>query len=152
MTTPHDVPKDELEDALWQGAKGLYPAEAAVLLLTHHDHWLHSRSLRHYMVLSDSRATPGIDRRMAWVKWAEVLAELDGGDRDTPEETWIGGSGSEIRMLRLCCSLGDADCKVALEDAVSGMGEGNVRLVMSAIGHASRGFDNPTPLPWPVRP
>jgi hypothetical protein len=60
--------------------------------------------------------------------WEAAVAALDAGE--------LPGSGGEKRMLRLAASLAD-HATASLGDAVTGIGERNVGLLISTVLHAS---------------
>lgn len=103
------------------GARGLYPAEAAVELLIESGQWLHRGDFRRYVAYAD-------DGSLAVVDWSAALAGLDGGD--------LPASGGEARLLRLAASLGGG-CPVALADALSGLDSSRITAVVGAVWHAN---------------
>ena len=138
-----DLNVGQLEDALWKGAKGLYHAEASVLLLGFHDYWLRNGRMRKAIDLDDDSPADQIDDRWAWVNWPQVFDPAGGAT--------VGGSSSAMTVLRIAGSLA-GHLKVDLHDGLASLDDSNLRLVLAAMSHAARGFDRPGPVAWPARP
>jgi hypothetical protein len=104
---------------------GLYCLEAAAELLIAQP-WLHRTGFTGKFVsvnrrLVDERATAAVD-------WAAAISALDTGD--------LPCSGGEQRMLRVTASLADG-LPVDLRDALTGIDDHNVQLLLKAVLHAS---------------
>jgi hypothetical protein len=112
--------------ALHAHARGIYPSEAAVALVIHHQYWL----TRADFLTGFTDIFPGFTdgTPMAAVCWPEAVAALDRGQ--------LSGSGSENRILRLAASLADG-IPVDLHSAVSGLDDTNLQHVVTAIQHAA---------------
>lgn len=123
---------EELADALRAGAKGLYPAEAAVGLLIEHGSWLRRDDFAEHIDTSE-------DGSMAWVDWQAVL------DANLP------ASGGERRMLYLAAGLAGRPWPdgEALGDQLGNLDDENLRRVLGAVLHAARGASG---LPVSVEP
>jgi hypothetical protein len=115
---------DDLTAALQACAVGLFPLEAGVGLLTSNGTFLHrddfaSRFIQH----GTSSGTP-----MAAIDWdAAVTALASGG---------LPSSAGERRVLLLSASLAGG-VPVDLRDAVTGLDDGNIARLVTAIRHAS---------------
>lgn len=122
MTTITDLSPDERFAGVFRWAKGLYAQEAAVMLLNEHGTWL--------------RRNDFADRCMGW---ASVFEDAQGNiwiDWDKVEPNDFGGSGSEVRVLRIACSLGGGR-PIDLAEAVSSLDRTNLAIVLAAIAHAN---------------
>jgi hypothetical protein len=113
-----------LVTALRACAAGFYPLEAGVGLLIENGTFLHrsdftSRFIHH----GTSSGT-----HMAAVDWEAATTALAAGE--------LPCSGGERRILALAASLADG-APVALRDAVAGMDDRNVQLLVKAVLHAS---------------
>ena len=64
----------------------------------------------------------------AAISWEEAIAALQAGN--------LPCSGSEASILRLAASLASTS-PVALRDAITGLDQANIHLVLNAIRHAS---------------
>ena len=113
MTAP------SLPTALRAGAAGLYALEAAAGLIIAHGTWLtrddFARFIHH-------------DSAIAAIDWETAAATLEQGG--------LPASGGERRMLRLAASLAD-QAPVSLGDAITGIDDRNVGLLIKAVSHAS---------------
>lgn len=114
---------DSLASALRACAAGIYPLEAGVGLLIANGTFLRrddftSRFIEH----GTSSGTP-----MAAIDW-EAAATLTGGG--------LPCSGGERRILAPAASLAGG-IPVALRDAIAGMDDRNVQLLVKAVLHAS---------------
>ncbi len=108
-----------LHAALRAGADGLYALEAGTGLIIAHGTWAErcdSGCFIHY-----GTGTAAID-------WEAAITALDAG--------MLPGSAGEKRMLRLAASLA-GDVPVRLGDAVTGIDQSNVGLLVKAVFHAS---------------
>jgi hypothetical protein len=108
-----------LPAALRAGAEGLYALEAATALIITHGTWLARDDFTCF--IHHGTGTAAID-------WETAISALDGGR--------LPSSGGERRMLRLAASLAD-HAPVSLGEAVTGIDERNVGLLVKAIRHAS---------------
>jgi hypothetical protein len=122
-----------LAAALRACAAGFYPHEAGTGLLTTHGMFLHrsdftSRFIQHGTSISDGT-------QMAAIDWDAAILALNAGE--------LPCSGGERRILRLAASLAHG-IPVDLLDAVTGLDENNIRLLIDAIVHAS----GKRPLNW----
>jgi hypothetical protein len=109
-----------LTAALRAAAEGLYSLEAAAGLIIAHGTWLGRDDFARF--IHHGNGTAAID-------WEAAISALDAGGLP-------GGSGGEKRMLRLAASLAD-QAPVSLGDAVTGIDDANVGLLLKAIRHAS---------------
>jgi hypothetical protein len=119
MTSPA-----RLATALRAHAQGLYCTEAAAELLIAGS-WLHRADFTSEFIhvrrgLADGRA-------MAIVDWPTAIAAV---------EASLPCSGAERRMLRITASLADG-IPVDLQDALTGLDDHNVQLLIRAVIHAS---------------
>ena len=115
---------DDLTAALHACAAGLYPLEAGTALLISNATFLHrddftSRFTEH----GTSGGTP-----MAAIDWDAAITALTSGD--------LPCSGGERRVLQLSASLASG-IPVDLRDAVTGLDDGNIARLVTAILHAS---------------
>jgi hypothetical protein len=118
------VTADDLIAALHACAAGLYPLEAGTALLISNGTFLHrdeftSRFIEH----GTSGGTP-----MAAIDWEAAITALTSGD--------LPCSGGERRVLQLSASLAGG-IPVDLRDTVTGLDDGNVARLVTAILHAS---------------
>jgi hypothetical protein len=108
-----------LTAALHASAEGICTLEAATGLIIAHGTWLarddFARFIRH------GAGTAAID-------WEAAIGALDAGR--------LPSSAGEKRMLQLAASLAD-QAPVSLGDAVTGIDDRNVSLLLKAIGHAA---------------
>lgn len=139
-----DLNLNQLEDALWRGARGLYHHEAAVLLIGFHDYWLRNGHFRKAIIL-DSDSPEEIDGRFAWIDWDLVFSP-----KGEPLAAATGGSSSAHTVLRFAAAL-NSGLHLDLH-GLAGLDDSNLRLVLAAMSHAARGFDRPGPVSWPERP
>jgi len=118
---------DDLTAALRACAAGLYPLEAGVALLIANGTFLHrddftSRYITVATSISDG-TTP-----MAAIDWDAAITALHAGE--------LPCSGGERRLLELSSSL-SGGIPVDLRDAVTGLDDGNIARLVTAILHAS---------------
>jgi hypothetical protein len=114
-----------LPAALRAGAAGLYALEAATGLIIAHGTWLaRSDDFGHF--IHHGPGTAAID-------WEAAIDALHAGG--------LPCSAGERRMLHLAASLAD-HAPVSLGEAITGIDDHNVDLLLTAIGHAAgrRGF------------
>ena len=109
-----------LPAALRAGAEGLYTLEAAAGLIIAHGTWLSRDDFIRFIY--HGAGTAAID-------WEAAADALDAGE--------LPSSGGEKRMLRLAASLADR-APVSLGEAIAGIDDRNVGLLVKAIHHASR--------------
>ena len=136
-----DLDLADLETALLRAAVGDYSAEAAVLLLANAGHWLPQLQVAGLVLLLDDVDGEGL---WAQIAWPEVDAALRAGT--------IGGSGSQLRLLRAAASLADGQ-PVDLSDLAAGLDRAALALLLAAVAHAggSHGDDQPPLAAWPLR-
>jgi hypothetical protein len=108
-----------LPAALRAAAEGLYALEAATGLIIAHGSWLARDDFTRFIY--HGAGTAAID-------WEAAVATLDAGE--------LPSSGGEKRMLRLAASLAD-QAPVSLGEAITGIDERNVGLLIRAIRDAS---------------
>ena len=118
---------DDLAAALRACAAGLYPLEAGTALLIASETFLHrgdftSRFIQHGTSISDGATM------MASVDWDAAITALHAGE--------LPCSGGERRVLELSASFADG-IPVNLRDAVTGLDDGNIALLVTAVLHAS---------------
>jgi hypothetical protein len=114
-----------LREALRAAAAGLYPDEAGTGLIISHGIYLDRDDFTRYV-----HAEPGISdgTPMAWIDWDAVITALDSGH--------LPSSGTEKHILRIAASLA-AGHPVNLRDAIPGLDQRNVSLVVTAVRHAA---------------
>ncbi len=136
-----DLDLVDVENALLRAAVGDYSAEAAVLLLANAGHWL--AELQGTGLICVVGDVDG-DGPWAQVAWPDLDAALRAGT--------IGGSSSQLRLLRAAASLADGQ-PVDLGDLAAGVDRDGLALVLAAVAHAggSHSDDLPPLAPWPVR-
>jgi hypothetical protein len=108
-----------LPAALRAGAEGLYALEAATGLIIAHGTWLERDDFSCF--IHHGTGTAAID-------WEAAITALDAGE--------LPSSAGEKRMLRLAASLAD-QAHVSLGDAITGIDEHNVGLLIKSVRHAS---------------
>lgn len=116
----------QLQAALRAGAEGLYALESGTGLLLAHGTWPAREDFRCFVHVADSITDPGTE--LASIDWEAVITALDAGE--------FPSSSGEKRILRLAASLA-GDIPVRLGDAITGIDDRNVELLMTAILHAS---------------
>jgi hypothetical protein len=114
---------DDLTAALQACAAGLYPLEAGVALLTSNGTFLHRDDFTSRFIQHGTGGTP-----MAAIDWDAAVTALASGD--------LPCSGGERRVLLLSASLAGG-VPVDLRDAVTGLDDGNIARLVTAIRHAS---------------
>ena len=124
----------QLQAALRAGAEGLYALESGTGLLLAHGTWPAREDFRCFVHVADSITDPGTE--LASIDWEAVITALDAGE--------FPSSSGEKRMLRLAASLA-GDIPVRLGDAITGIDDRNVELLMTAILHASGQRQFPLP-------
>jgi len=113
MTAP------SLPAELRAGAAGLYALEAAAGLIIAHDAWLTREDFTCF--IQHGTGTAAID-------WEAAVAILETGG--------LPSSGGERRMLWLAASLA-GQAPVILGDAITGIDNRNIGLLVKAVLHAS---------------
>lgn len=116
----------QLQEALRAGADGLYALEAGTRMILAHGTWPAREDFRCFVHVADSIADPGTE--LASIDWEAAITALDAGE--------FPSSSGEKRMLRLAASLA-GDIPVQLGDAVTGIDDRNVDLLVAAILHAA---------------
>jgi hypothetical protein len=107
-----------LPAALRAGAEGLYALEAATGLIIAHGTWLERDDFARFI---HGTGTAAID-------WKAASTDLDAGE--------LPNSAGEKRRLRLAASLAD-QAHVSVGDAITGIDEHNVCLLIKSVPHAS---------------
>jgi hypothetical protein len=108
-----------LPAALRAAARGLYTFEAAAGLIIAHGTWLAREDFARFIYHGTGTAA---------VDWEAAVGALDAGE--------LPSSGGEKRMLRLAASLAD-QAPVSLGEAITGIDDRNVGLLIRAVRHAS---------------
>ena len=136
-----DLDLADLETAQLRAAVGDYSAEAAVLLLANAGHWLPQLQAAGLVCLLDDVDGEGL---WAQVAWPDLDAALRAGR--------IGGSSSQLRLLRAAASLAEGQ-PVDLGDLAAGLDRAALGLLLAAVAHAggSHGDDQPPLAAWPLR-
>ena len=112
--------------ALRAHAAGLHPEEAGTELLIRHGGILHRDDFARF-VHTGTSISDGTTL-MAWIDWDAALTALHGGQ--------IPLCGGEQRILTLAASIGDGFL-VSLRDALPGLDNQNLTLLITAIRHAA---------------
>jgi hypothetical protein len=115
-----------LPAALRAGADGLYTLEAATGLIIAHAFWLARHDFARFINVGTSIS--GTGTKLASIDWEAAISALDAGG--------LPSSSGERRMLRLAASLAD-QAPVSLGDAITGIDDRNVGLLVQAVLHAS---------------
>ena len=118
---------DDLTAALRACAAGLYPLEAGVALLAGNETFLRRDDFTSRFITAGTSISDGTTL-MAAIDWAAAIASLHTGE--------LPCSGGERRVLKLASSLAGG-IPVDLRDAVTGLDEGNIARLVTAILHAS---------------
>jgi hypothetical protein len=108
-----------LPAALRAAAEGLYTLEAAAGLIIAHGTWLGRDDFARF--IHHGTGTSAID-------WEAAISALDAGE--------LPSSAGEKCMLRLPASLAD-QALVSLGEAIAGIDERNVGLLIKSVRHAS---------------
>ncbi len=108
-----------LPAALRAAAEGLYALEAATGLIIAHGTWFARDDFACF--IHHGTGTAAID-------WEAAISALDSGE--------LPSSAGEKRMLRLAASLAD-QAPVRLGDAITGIDECNLSILVTAVLHAS---------------
>ena len=115
-----------LTAALRACAAGFYPREAGAGLLISHGGFLDRPDFGAFIHAGTS-ISDGITE-MAEIDWHAVISAVQDGH--------LPVSGGEQRLLRLAASIADG-VPVSLGDAISGLDDRNLELVITAIRHAA---------------
>ena len=115
-----------LPAALRACAAGLYPGEASVELLISHGGFLPRRDFSAF-VRTGTSITDGTTQ-MAQVDWNAAITALHAGQ--------LPACGGERRILQLAASIA-AGTPVSLRDAIPGLDNRNLQLVITAIRHTA---------------
>jgi hypothetical protein len=91
-----------------------------------HGTWPAREDFQYFVHVADSITAPGTE--LASIDWEGAIAALDRGE--------FPSSSGEMRMLRLAASLA-GDIPVQLGDAVTGIDDRNVDLLIKAVLHAA---------------
>ena len=112
-----------LPAALPACAHGIYALEAAAELIIGHATWLGRDDFNRLI-----HAGPGSAGMMAAIDWPAVTAAINAGA--------LPCSSGERKMLELAASLA-GQRPVVLGDAIPGLDERNVQVLLKAVLHAS---------------
>jgi hypothetical protein len=118
---------DDLTAALQACAAGIYPLEAGVALLTGNGTFLRRPDFTGRFITTGTSITDGVTL-MADIDWEAAIAALHAGE--------LPCSGGERRVLELSSSLAGGTL-IDLRDAVTGLDDGNIARLVTAILHAS---------------
>jgi hypothetical protein len=118
---------DDLTAALRACAAGLYPLEAGVALLISNGTFLHREDFTSRFITAGTSISDGTTL-MAAIDWDATIAALHAGE--------LPCSGGERRVLELSSSLAGG-IPVDLRDAITGLDDGNISRLVTAILHAS---------------
>jgi len=121
------VTTDDLTAALRACAAGLYPLEAGTALLIANGTFLRRDDFTSRFITLATSISDGTTP-MAAIDWDAAITALHAGE--------LPCSGGERRILQLSASLADG-IPVDLRDAVTGLDDGNVAKLVTAILHAS---------------
>jgi hypothetical protein len=108
-----------LPGALRAGAHGLYTLEAATSLIIAHRTWLAREDFKDHIYYGDGTAA---------IDWEAVTRSLSAGA--------LPSSAGESRLLHLAAGLAGR-APVVLGDAVTGLDDRNVQVLVRAVLHAS---------------
>ena len=114
---------DTLAAGLRAHARGLYCLQAAAELLISQD-WLHRPEFTRFITV---HRPVGSGPALAVVDWPAVIGALGPG---------LPCSRGERRMLKITASLADG-IPVDLQETVTGLDDGNIELVITAIRRAA---------------
>ncbi len=118
---------DNLAAALRACAAGLYPLEAGVALLAGNGTFLRRDDFTSRFITTGTTISDGTIM-MAAIDWDAAIAALHAGE--------LPCSGGERRVLKLASSLAGG-IPADLRDAVTGLDDGNIARLVTAILHAS---------------
>jgi len=120
VITPAAEPPLAIQLRAW--ARGIYPDEAGAEMLISHAVFLHRADFTSRFI-----SIPGDGAGLAVIDWQAAITALDDS---------LPCSGGENRMLRLAASLA-AGIPVNLRDALTGIDDHGIQLVIKAVLHAS---------------
>ena len=118
---------DDLTAALRACAAGIYPLEAGVAQLIANGTFLHRDNFTSRFITTGTSISDGTTP-MADIDWDAAIAALHAGE--------IPCSGGERRVLELSSSLAGGTL-IDLRDAVTGLDDANIALLVTAILHAA---------------
>ncbi len=118
---------DDLTAALRACAAGIYPPEAGVALFIANRAFLHRQDFTSRFITVATSIGDGTTP-MAAIDWDAAITALHAGE--------LPCSGGERRVLELSSSLAGGTL-VDLNDAVTGLDDGNITRLVTAILHAS---------------
>lgn len=118
---------DDLTAALRACAAGIYPLEAGVALFIANGAFLHRQDFTSRFITVATSIGDGTTP-MAAIDWDAAITALHAGE--------LPCSGGERRVLKLSSSLAGGTL-VDLNDAVTGLDDGNITRLVTAILHAS---------------
>jgi hypothetical protein len=118
---------DDLTAALQACATGFYPLEAGVALLAGNGAFLRRDDFTSRFIATGTSISDGTTL-MAAIDWDAAIAALHAGE--------LPCSGGERRILELSSGLAGG-IPVDLRDAVTGLDDGNIARLVTAILHAS---------------
>lgn len=118
---------DDLAAALRACAAGLYSHEAGVALLAGNETFLHRDDFTSRFITTGTSISDGTTL-MANIDWNAAITALHAGE--------LPCSGGERRILELSSSLAGG-IPVDLRDAITGLDDGNITRLVTAILHAS---------------
>jgi hypothetical protein len=121
------IPARQLICLLTDTASGIPADQAAVELITCHNHFLHRPEFRRVIAAARPVLT---GEPAAVIRWKAAIYALDTGR--------LPCTGSEQAVLRIAASLGDADIPVHLRQHLGSLDDRNINLVTTAIAHANR--------------
>jgi hypothetical protein len=110
-----------LAPALRACASGIYTAEAATGMLIAHGTWLARDDFARFIHADHATGMAAID-------WTAAVTALSAGE--------LPGSSGEQKMLRVAASLA-GQAPVVLGDAITGLDNLNVQILVKAVLHAS---------------
>lgn len=117
--------KPGLADAVRAGAAGLYSLEAACELVIGTG-WLHRQDFAQFISTGTS-LTDGVTE-LAHIDWQAAITGRETG--------LLPCSSGENRILRLAASIADG-IPVDLNDALTGLDQARIALVVQAVRHAN---------------
>ena len=117
----------DLADALRNCAAGLLPLEAGTELLISNGTFLHRDDFTARFIETGTSISDGITL-MTVIDWFDASSALNVGD--------LACSGGERRVLVLSASLAGG-IPIDLRDAVTGLDDRNIALLLTAIHHAT---------------
>lgn len=117
---------EAITEALRAHAAGLYPEEAGTELLIGHGGIVHRDDFARF-VHTGTSISDGATLR-AWIDWDAVLSALHHGQ--------IPLCGGEQRILQLAASIAGG-ALVSLRQAIPGLDNRNLELLITAIRHAA---------------